>query len=238
MDNPAVAWALVGDSWIAYLSCAVAYEGRAVGTLDRGDFILIRKRDGSVSVIGGDLNQPRNYIRATEVKAQDDIIIFSNKKEKLIIQVEKLHWKNGITTWSTNKVELYRTEAQLVEKLIKSIDTWIPEASKQEITREYRTPAGPVDVAVQFSHQLHLLEVKRRKATIKDCTQILKYDDHVENECHLYLVAPEISDNALTYAEKNKITYIQLEWDPLPLGFAGLIDAIHQSEDQSDPVAS
>ncbi len=158
----AAGWALIGDSWVAWADCEAAYVGTALGLLTKGSYLIHRKSDGSVSIFGGDLNKPKNYIRSTNVEVIDDVIVFSNKKEKLKIKIHKLFWKQVMSAWATNKVNLYRTEQQLVDKLIREIETWIPGASKGEIHREYRTAAGPVDVAVEIGNDIHLLECKRR----------------------------------------------------------------------------
>jgi len=218
-------WAMVGQSWVAYADCEIAYKGSALAYLQKGSYIILRKSDGSVSIQGGDLNQPRNYIRSTKIEVHDDVIICSNKKEELKIKIYGLFWKQYMTSWGTGKVELYRTERQLVQKLIKNIDTWIPQSPERIITEEYRTACGPVDVGIEIGQDLYLLEVKRRVATIKDCTQVMRYRDHVPHaQPRLYLVAPNISDNGLKYAEQNNITYIQLEWDEVPIAFAKLIN--------------
>jgi len=220
----ACGWAIIGDSWVAWADCEVAYVGRALGLLAKGSYLIHRKPDGSVSIHGGDLTKPKNYIRSTDITVEDKVIIFSNKKEKLKIKIYKLHWKQTMNAWATNKVNLYRTEQQLVDKLIRDIDTWIPPHPDRIIHREYRTAGGPVDVAVECGEDLHILEVKRRNVTVKDITQVLKYDDFVEHShAKLYLVAPGISANGLAYAEKNSITFIELDWDQVPAVFASLV---------------
>jgi len=219
----AAGWAVIGESWVAWADCEVAYIGTALGLLNKGTYLIHRKPDGSVSVHGGDLNKPKNYIRSTDVKVENDVVIFSNKKELLKIKIHKLHWKQTMSAWATNRVDLYRTEAQLVDKLVNNMDTWVPDENKI-IHREYRTAGGPVDVAVEVGEDIHLFEVKRRRATIKDVTQVLKYNDLIDHETpKLYLVAPGISDKGLAYAEKHNIKFIELDWDAVPVNFSKLV---------------
>lgn len=220
-------WALIGDNWVASLSCSVVYEGSAVGVLNRGDFILFKKRDGSVSIHGGSLNQPRNYLRSTKIEVDDKVIIFSNKKERLIIHVECLHWKNGAGTWSENLVQIYRSERQLVEKFCTNIKTLLPEAYMGDVQLEYQIPGnGRVDIGIFKENKTWLIEVKRKKATQVNVGQVIKYRDHYSDthQPNLVLAAPDISDNGLVYAEKNGIQFIPLEWDPLPVDIQKLID--------------
>lgn len=217
-------WALRHNCWIAYLKCSVVYDGTAVGYLSSGDYVVMCKADGSVSVSGGDLNKFKNYIRSTERYGKENIITFKNKKEELHLDIDELYWFQPINSWACNKVSLYRTEAQLVDKLVREMDTWVPFSECRIIYREYQTDAGPVDVAVRVTNDIHLFEVKRRKSTIKDITQVLKYDDNIiDRNAKLYLVAPSISDNALAYADKHNVKFIELDWDPMPEAFASLI---------------
>lgn len=221
-----VAWATKSDSWVAYLNCSVLYEGTALGALSRGDFLLIRKRDGGISIHASTLNQPRNYIRSTEVKVKNKTIIFTNKKEKLIVEVTKLHWMQNINSWSENKVEIYKSERQLVTKFCDNIKTLLPEAYGGEVELEYRIPGnGTVDVGVFKTDETWLIEVKRKRATQGTTGQILKYRDHYSenHQPHLLLVAPDISDNGLAYAESNNIRFIPLTWDPIPAHFETLL---------------
>ena len=221
-----MSWATVQDTWVAYLNCSVLYDGTAVGALSRGDYLLIKKHDGSVSIHGGSLNQPRNYIRCTEVKTKEKSIIFINKKERLVVEVAKLHWMQPIRSWSESKVAIYKSERQLVEKFCKNIKTLLPEAYGGEVVLEYRIPGnGTVDIGIFKPNETWLIEVKRKRATQATTGQILKYRDHYseEHQPNLLLVAPDISDNGLAYAESNNIRFIPLDWDPIPGDFERLL---------------
>jgi len=201
------------DSWVACVVGSIKYEGRAIGKLSKGTYVVLRKPDGSVSVQARDLNQPRNYIRAKEIILEKSLLICINKKEKIIIDIRNIQWFQNMPLWSGAKVKLYKTEAQLVDKLIRNIKKYLPDLPEIIPQREFAVPGGKVDVAVMGKNKLFLFEVKRRKCTLRDIRQVLQYDDHIDMECILHLVAPDISENALKYATINKIKFIELTWD-------------------------
>lgn len=218
-----------GDNWVMYADCEVAYNGAALAHLRRGNYLIIKKRDGSVSIQGGDLNQPRNYIRSTSVEIHNNIIVCQNKREWLKIKIHNHWWMKNTEQWDAHKVELYRTEQQLVDKLLRCLGELLPEAIGGEIIREYRIPeAGAIDVGIFKPHTSWLVEVKRKKVTLQTIGQVLKYRDHYSEQHapHLVIVAPDISPNGLKYAQSHNIRFIQLVWDDVPTAFNELLSAV------------
>lgn len=215
------------NAWIASVECEAVYSGPAViGLLETGVYLLIKKRDGSISIHANNLNQPRNYLRSTEIIISHNIIIFHNKKEKLKIKINQIHWYKPIEDLSQHKTILYGTESQLVEKLINNIHDIIPETLGAEIIREYIIPeCGPIDVAIFKENKCWLIEAKRKKITKKAVSQLLQYRSHYkeDKEVYQYLVGPEISPSALKWAEENNIKFIELYWDKIPDNFQELL---------------
>jgi RecB family endonuclease NucS len=232
-------------AFIIYGNMSVTYDGRARSTIGPCELLLIHKADGSVLIHGGDLTTPKNYMPpGAKLDREHDAsifgtaiastIIFTRKNEKLTITIHAVlqymggYQPDSMSEWSTDKIAITRTEKELVDKLIDNPKQYFGFEPKH-IEREYPTDYGPVDIALfhnpigelaigaNHSHpiDLHAVEVKRRKATINDCTQLLKYHDSLTQAGYIVkkcIAAPDISKNAKVFCEDKKIDYIYVDW--------------------------
>lgn len=199
---------------------SVRYDGRAVGLLGPGNFLLLRKNDGSVSVHGGVNIPPRNYMGGgtkmhMNVTAGSGTISFKRKKEIIWIEITKIHFMEKMEDWSTDEVRLRKTEKELVHKIFTDWGDYI-DGEFDIIEKEYPTKYGPVDL-IGFGEEVAVIEVKRRKATVSDCTQLRRYVEAFEPaSVRGYLASPEIGDNAVKYLEKHGYEWILVEFDEIP----------------------
>jgi RecB family endonuclease NucS len=67
-----------------------------------------------------------------------------------------------------------------------------------------------------FSEVFVVVEVKRRRVTVKDVTQLRRYVEALEQrgkQCRAYLAAPEISTSASKYLRKHDLRFLQVDFD-------------------------
>lgn len=211
----------VSRPFFLYAECSIIYDGRAYSTLDQGRYLVIYKADGSLLIHGADLCKPRNYQQAgSKISFEDGILTSVNKKEKIIISVAKIVDYSPLDDWSDSKIKISRTEKDLVNKIF---DNWVDyfEEDFYLIQEEYRTEHGPIDIlGISESGVYHVIEVKRKKGTISNGTQLKRYVDVLRDEgkeVRGYLACPEIGDNALKYLHKHEFEWLKITFDqPAP----------------------
>lgn len=200
-------------SFILYCDCNVKYDGRASSILDYGNYLIIYKADGSLQIHASNKISPRNYQGAKSLLSIDDNQITSiNKLEKIIILLRNVYFVFQLRDWSNNEITITKTEKDLVDKLCLNWNEYMNIAC-DNIVREYKTDHGPVDiVGLDRKNIKHVIEVKRRKATIKDVTQLRKYLECIDDSIG-YLAAPSISTKAKSYLYQHECNYINIDFE-------------------------
>lgn len=198
-----------------YFNGLVIYDGRACSELGPGNFLLLYKNDKSVSIHGGTLITPRNYLsRNGRVNVNDNTITFELKKEKIIITISTVHSLTYFDNWAEDKVIISRTEAELVNKLMLQWEKYFGNAKL--VRREHITELGTIDLmGITIDDIYIVVEAKRKKVTINHCTQLLRYVEHfVANGKTVkgYMASPTISDNALKYLHKHKCDWVKVDF--------------------------
>ena len=203
---------IIDSPFALYCKCKVEYDGRANSVLEEGNYLILYKSDQSLTIHGGNKVTPRNYqTSGSKLFVSGYTIISTNKKETIKITISEIIYYNILSNWSNNDVTMTKTEKDLVNKIFNNWSKYVG-ISCTEIYKEYITDHGPVDLAGVLGHQYHIIEVKRRKCTIKDATQLRKYlecfDDYVG-----YLAGPDISDKALEYLGRHDCNFIKVDFD-------------------------
>ena len=213
MDDTLKSFVSDNTPFILYSDCKVEYDGRAYSKLPDGKYLIIYKQDGSLQIHGANKITPRNYQGAkSTLQYNDDLLISTNKKEMITIKINSIIHLAELKDWSLQEIQISKTEKDLVDKLCMNIDKYLDKHVK-DVTLEYKTNHGPVDiVAIDGQNIKNVIEVKRRKATIKDGTQLRKYLECIENS-NGYVAAPDISDKALKYLEQHKCRFIKVTFD-------------------------
>lgn len=202
-----------------YACCEVLYDGRASSTLERGNYLVVYKKDRSVSIHGSTIVMPRNYMGAgSKLREEGDQIIFRRKGETVCIKVHHIHFLNYLDDWSESKIVICRTEKELARKIF---DNWCDyfDDDFEMIEMEFGTDLGPIDIAGFTMDTDYIVEVKRKRASLKDVTQLRRYIEAMESRgrpCRAYLAAPEIAKNALKYLEKHGLHFLEVEFDGRP----------------------
>lgn len=202
--------------WAMFANCEVLYEGRASSTLKRGNYLIVYKQDRSVSIHGSTIVMPRNYMGAgSELSEDNNQIIFKRKGEIVCVRIHHIHFLNYLDGWSDSKIAICRTEKELAKKIF---DNWCDyfDDDFEVVEMEFITDLGPIDIAGFTSDTDYIVEVKRKRASLKDVTQLRRYVEAMENSnrlCRAYLAAPDIAKNAMGYLKKHGLHFLKVDFD-------------------------
>ena len=205
----------VEQSFVLYATCSVQYNGRAKSTLIPGTYLITHKNDGTLKIDGGSLCNLLNYQPpGALLKLDGKNLISTRKGETIYVDIINIHFYKELKNWSTNKIAIKKTEAQLRDRLAANASKVLNIIPK-EIYTEFKTPVGDIDILViDIYDTYHVIEVKRGKANLSACSQLERYCNYfldINMNVRDYIISPDISDNALKYANKNFQTYIKAE---------------------------
>lgn len=195
-------------SHIILANCSVEYDGRGLSNLSSGVYLIVIKADASLQIHTSRLIKPINYMAAgSRIVFDGDNIIARNRSETIKIKISDTLHSFSPVEWHDNKIQMLRTEAELVQKLIIELNADYP---NDEYIQEYDTKSlGLIDlVRIDSSSIYHSYEVKRKKASIANVSQAIRYVEYlsaINKKCVGYIVAPSITENALEYAESKHI---------------------------------
>ncbi len=199
-----------------FADCAIRYEGRASSNLARGNYLIIYKKDGSVSIHAAIMLSPRNYISSgSKFSISNNDLIFTRKKETVTISIFNIISITYLDNWSEDQIVICRTERELAEKIFNNWHDYF-DGSFEVIYLEYQTDLGPIDLLGQSLTDDVIVEVKRKTATLKDVTQLKRYLEALEgNGRHIkgFLAAPAISKNAAKYLKKHQLEFVVVDFD-------------------------
>jgi RecB family endonuclease NucS len=136
----------------------------------------------------------------------DDCLISTKGDETIKIFISEVLQYQEMTNWSDHKKVIRRTERDLVNKITSSLDELL-QIKIIERFNEFKTPVGPVDVVgIDINGLYHIIEVKRGKATIGGCSQILRYSDYfntINVEHKAYIMCPKITTGVGRFIASN-----------------------------------
>ena len=164
----------ISKPFIAYVHAKIQYDGRAYSELDDGNYIIISKEDGSVQIHTSTKITPINYQKAgSKLFIQDNTLLVVNKNESIKIHILQILNVFYPANWSDTKLKLFKTEKELVDKIIKDWQRYIG-IKVDSIIREYRTNFGPIDIAGETDSEIILIEVKRNSISCNNVYQLKK----------------------------------------------------------------
>lgn len=202
----------VDQPFALHFNGSVTYDGRAESTLTDGDYLIIRKGDGTFQILGATNIPALNYQRPKAILKKEDNVLISTSKDGEVVRVKinKTHHYHEIHPWSDNKVRISKTENDLREQIKTKIEDLIGEPITRTHT-EFKTPYGPVDLIAEGLEELyHVIEIKRGKATIAACTQVeryLKYFKETDRKTRGWIMSPAITEGAKEYCQKNHLSW-------------------------------
>jgi endonuclease len=203
-------------SFTMYALCDVLYEGRAASTLETGNYLIIRKDDGSIQIQAGDKTMPRNYQGSgATLERRGHVLISRRKSETLTITIHKTYEIIYLPNWSVAEIAIIRTEKDLVDKLFKNWTDYI-DGDFVMVRTEFPTTLGPVDLAgIEVDDHYHLVEVKRGNVSIQNISQLNRYVSamrDVGKTVSGYIASPKIGCRARAYCESLGFKYLLLDF--------------------------
>ena len=205
----------VEKPFILYCNASIRYDGRAKSTCTSGNYVVIRKGDGSLQIHGNSLSKPLNYQGVGAIMwKENNQLISVRKKETIVLFINTIIQYTELNDWTTNKIELTGSESDYRDKYI----THLNRKNIKEMHKEFKTPLGSIDLLILDKNNVyHIYEMKRRRASLNGCSQLLRYFEYFESVsgklCKGYLVAPSITENALRFLIDHKADFIQFEMD-------------------------
>jgi RecB family endonuclease NucS len=197
-----------------YADVDVTYDGRAASTLERGNYLIVHKSDGTLLVMGGDKYKPRNYQAPGAIlKLHNNQLVSTRKDERINIILHNIISYTEHHDWSVARTKVTKTEAELRDKIAASIKDYIPNAI--EVFVEFQTPVGNVDILVIDANNVYcVIEVKRGRASLAACSQIRRYTEYfneIGRQVKGYIASPQISKNALKHAGGHNIAWLKAD---------------------------
>lgn len=202
--------------WLLYADCDVTYDGRASSYLERGNYLIIVKPDNCLAIHGATLIQPRNYLGSNTSWQQTDAgLAFTCKNEEIIIKIYQVLSLTVLDHWSAAKVTICKTEEELAQQIFVDWFAYFPESHVQIIHNEYQTTLGAIDVFGQSPTTDFVIEVKRKRASLKDVSQLRRYMEAVakpERQIQGYLACPSLSKTAIAYLKKHDLHHLKIDF--------------------------
>ncbi len=205
--------------------CRVNYDGRASSTLDAGDRLIILKPDGTVLVHTGEGQQPVNWQPpecTQEATVDDGLRIHSQREnpvEELVIDFDAVEHVTAYSLTDEHDISLQGTEADMRERIL-SEPSVLEEGFEPRAT-ERETQAGAVDIyGVDATGNAVVVELKRRRVGPDAVSQLHRYvgalerDLHAETTVRGILVAPSVTDRAVTLLERHELEFVSMR--PVP----------------------
>lgn len=195
--------------FILLAQCTVNYHGRAKSYVGPGKRVIVHKTDGSFMVHGAKKITPLNYNGPKSTLHWDGKLVSTSPRgETITIDIIHIYNYIEIIDWSSEKVSLTGSEAQVRDYLIKNAETLLGIKVSHAII-EHHTRLGNVDlVLVDTDNGWHCIEVKRKRASINAVYQLHRYMGELPGRLG-YLAAPAISPKAM--AELARLGYQFIE---------------------------
>lgn len=205
-----------GEVVIIVGECTVNYNGSAWTYLDLGKRSVRINPSGAVVVSGNKSVKPKNWQTSdakTDIKLDDDneLVIESvkNSDDSLLIRftnvLKSIHYDPP-----EKNVEVEGTENDLHNKLIENPEYIEDGLNITEHEKSVKT--GDIDL---FGYDENgsdvIIEVKRRKAQIKNVDQLNRYVKTYNENARGLLVAPNISDSTKEYLDSYDYEFISID---------------------------
>lgn len=210
---------------IILAECHVEFEGRARSRLDRGDRLILIKKDGTFSV-HQELNlDPVNWQSPgckSSVKIENETIVLSSIRnkpdEELKVYLDTIYTATHYNCIDTKNLEIRGYEKHMVDLAWEKPD--LLEKGFRPTRREYQTENGFIDLMGKDKDGvLFILEFKSRRAGTNAVKQLKGYVDCFDQEkedLRAAIVAPEVTDNAQELLDEYGMEFISMN-PPLDL---------------------
>lgn len=200
--------------FVMFAECSIRYSGRAESTLERGNYLIVKKTDGAIIIHGATRYRHLNYQSSgAKLQFNGKQIISLRKKERIEIKVYQIYHSFVPENWSDTRIRIRFTEQELKNYIARNIETILGKKIKRVIL-EYDTLAGPVDiVAIEESNIHNIIEVKRGKALLSACSQLERYIKSITaNQVVGWIMSPEVTKGCLEYCQKHDLHWKKVDF--------------------------
>lgn len=212
--------------FVLFADCEVYYEGRASSKLARGNYLVVRKPDDSLQIHTSQNIKPINYQgQGCKFEYLHPCLTCHSSRELIKIRIHSAHSLIRTDSWGHNELQIVRTENDLKQVISSRIDE-LTQDKIECVTYEHPTPYGPVDVLARGAFATHVIEVKRKTASVAAAGQIARYKNHLDTELPnpiYWLMAPGISPKCLDYCNKNGIRWKEVNFPTISKSAYGCV---------------
>ncbi len=209
--------------------CDSIFDGRIKSDLEKGERVLLIKKDGSILLHNATGTRPVQWQRAKAGK-----IVFTHNDEDNTLLMESYRPKTDesffITYYEINFAAFIRMKEELsgggetigdekdfVDQLVLHPDLIEPEL--KIIEREKEIDFGFIDLYAQdSSHNFVAIEVKKQNATLTDAYQLHRYIEFFQGQGeHVrgILVATHIPKKVLSYLKAHNLDGKSIPWQEI-----------------------
>ena len=214
-------------------TCRVRYHGRATSKLAEGDRIIMVKSDGSFLVhqnknMAAINYQPPRGLVSTEL-TKDGLLLRAERKQpsktqgapiKEVLEAifSNVEFAGAFDLRDDESLRVLGTEKNLSDLLM--TDLSVIEPGLVPLKQESANLKGYIDIfAKDLKGNFVLVELKRRTAGLDAVTQLKRYVDEVKQRKDTknvrvrgVLCAPGITENALSFIEKEGLEFRRLDY--------------------------
>lgn len=201
-------------------NCRVDYQGRAGSRLEAGERLVMAKGDGAFLVHQSRKMNPVNYqppgCRISCALDGSALVLKSERKnpdETIVASFDRVDFTQSFDLRDEDELDVVGTERELHDLLMQDLS--VIEPGLAPLKHESYTSLGPIDIVARDSNgKLVLIEVKRRKADFDAVNQLRRYVAEVKKKEPVrgILCAPDITDNAKVFAEKEGFEFRKLDF--------------------------
>lgn len=201
-----------------FCQCEAEYLGRAGGYLPVGNRTVHIKPDGNFLVIGSTKHKPRNWqptgANLTVRTEEGNLILQSTRdspEEELVVICDAIYSLSIFDAGDDPEVTLNGTEEDMHQRILDN-----PEIIGDEFTpleHEKSVEFGAIDIFGENADDSPVVvEVKRRRAQLKNVDQLKRYLSLFENDDpDGVLVAPSCSSSVKQALSEHKLRFVEMQ---------------------------
>ncbi len=201
--------------------CSVNYQGRAKSKLDRGERIVIKKKDSALLVHGPDNYQPKNWqpqVDSWKVESGEELLLRAertNPDEHVEIRFEEIELLTVSQLVDKSELKVSGHEVEIHEAIEEEPE--IIEEGLKIIERERETPAGFIDVFARDSEDNYVVIEVKRNPDYNTVLQLNRYVEEIDEEfsgdIRGILVAPKMTDKILSYLKERNLEFVEIKME-------------------------
>ncbi len=211
---------VAGNMVIMCCDCRISYSGRGVETyLGEQKRTIIIKPDNSLLVHSTEGVKPENWQSSgsdLKLRIEDGELVIrskkSNSKGELVVKCSKIYKSIHYQPPENEEIKISGTEQDMHDAIMKNPE--LIEDNFTAIKNEKKIKTGSIDIYGKDSNDNHvIIEVKRRKARLKDVDQLYRYVETMrknKENVRGILVAPEISESTMKSLKNKSFEYVKL----------------------------